>query len=218
MFANLKTLIINRYKSFIFNRILRGFSKLNFTEMTDIETISKLYYYFGNCGWSAKPEYLLTCIKYAIDCNGPILELGSGLSTLIIGIIAKKKHIEMTSLENNLKWSDNIIKLIDKYKLDNIVIINPLKDYGEYEWYNPDFKKTPSFNLVICDGPPSTTKGGRYGFLPIMKESLSLRAVIIVDDTIRIEERDIVKRWAEIIEFDEIQFKNNSPHSVLILR
>ena len=53
------------------------------------------------------------------------------------------------------------------------------------------------FSLVICDGPPARTPGGRYGLLPVMKSHLRPGCVILLDDVSRLEEREIIARWAE---------------------
>jgi len=52
-----------------------------------------------------------------------------------------------------------------------------------------------SFSLVICDGPPGKTRGGRYGVVPVMKERLKPGCVILLDDTGREEERKLASRW-----------------------
>jgi hypothetical protein len=49
--------------------------------------------------------------------------------------------------------------------------------------------------LVLCDGPPAKTKGGRYGLLPILRPRLSPDALILVDDYKRSDEKGIVDRW-----------------------
>ena len=49
--------------------------------------------------------------------------------------------------------------------------------------------------LVICDGPPSSTAGGRYGLVPVMKASLNTSCRILLDDTHRRKEREIIQHW-----------------------
>ena len=39
-------------------------------------------------------EYLAACIQNALVVKGPILECGSGLSSLVVGAIAKQQGIE----------------------------------------------------------------------------------------------------------------------------
>ena len=57
-------------------------------------------------------------------------------------------------------------------------------------------KLMPEFSLVICDGPPASTPGGRYGLLPVMRDKLKAGATILLDDAVREEEQVIANRWA----------------------
>jgi hypothetical protein len=59
--------------------------------------------------------------------------------------------------------------------------------------------RADSFALVVCDGPPGSTKGGRFGLVPIMRERLEPGCVILLDDASREQELAIARRWeAEI--------------------
>lgn len=51
------------------------------------------------------------------------------------------------------------------------------------------------FSLVLCDGPPGNTPGGRYGLLPVLGHRLSPSVVILLDDAGRPDERAIADRW-----------------------
>jgi len=52
-----------------------------------------------------------------------------------------------------------------------------------------------AFSLVICDGPPGTTKGGRYGLLPVLDKRLPPGATILLDDAGRPAETELIRRW-----------------------
>jgi hypothetical protein len=51
------------------------------------------------------------------------------------------------------------------------------------------------FRLVICDGPPGATAGGRYGLLPVLGERLAAEATILLDDSDREGEAEVLQRW-----------------------
>jgi hypothetical protein len=76
-------------------------------------------------------------------------------------------------------------------------ILAPLSDYGEFAWYgSPELESMPNnFSLVIADGPPENTKGGRYGLLPVMHAQLAPGAVILLDDAERVSEQTVLNQW-----------------------
>jgi Methyltransferase domain len=158
--------------------------------------LTDLIYGWGNEAWSARDEYLAGCINHALDSKGPILECGSGLSTILLGAVAKRKGKIHWVLEHKPEWAKKVQIYLDSYNLGCTIITKPLKNYGEFSWYDISFEKIPtSFSLVACDGPPRRTKGGRYGLVPVMRERLMSGCVILLDDAGRKEERHIAKRW-----------------------
>ncbi|MCZ6834529.1 MAG: class I SAM-dependent methyltransferase [Planctomycetota bacterium] len=159
--------------------------------------IIDLIYGWGNEGWSALDEYIAGCIAKAMDTDGPTLECGSGLSTILLGAIAHQRGQKYWALEHTPVWAARVQKYLDKYKLDSVVLdAKPLKDFGAYCWYDAPLETMPdSFSLIICDGPPGDTKGGRYGIVPVMRARLKPGCVILLDDAGRDEEFAIGKRW-----------------------
>ena len=163
----------------------------------DSQLLSDLIYGWGNESWSALNEYLAACISHALQTDGEILECGSGLSTLLVGAAAKYRGARHVALEHNAEWADRVRKQLARFKIDSVTLVcDPLKDYGEFVWY--DMSNAPDvhgYTMVICDGPPGTTKGGRYGLVPIMREKLRSGAQILLDDAGRAEEQEIAARW-----------------------
>ena len=141
--------------------------------ITENRVIFDLIYGWGKQRWFAVDEYLICCLKHALECNGAILECGSGLTTIMVGAIMQKSGNTIWSLEHSQAWGDRTKKYLNKYQINSVCLcIKPLKDYREFSLYDPSFDSMPDkFNLVICDGPPRKTRGGRYGLLPIMRKS-----------------------------------------------
>lgn len=156
-----------------------------------------LIYGWGNDAFSAQREYLAGCIEQALTSRGPILECGSGLTTILIGAVATKRRRGYWVLEHAPEWAARVQRCLHTYKLDSVALLaKPLKDYGSFQWYDAALESMPDgFSLVICDGPPGTTKGGRYGLAPVMRERLQPGCVILLDDVGREEERAIASRW-----------------------
>lgn len=144
------------------------------TETT--EDLVRLVEGWGN-EWSAQPELLDAMIQMARQATGPILECGSGLSSLVLGCVTSQPVI---SLEHDPIWAAYTQKVLEQHGVANVHIqCAPLTDYGPYEWYTP-ISELPDFTVVVCDGPPRDTKGGRNGLGSVREKVVN--AVLLLDD------------------------------------
>lgn len=196
--GRLRSWLRRAHRAFVFSRAMRRLLE-DPAACTNPESriLGALVYGWGNEGWSAHSEYLAACLDHALAVDGPILECGSGLSTVVVAAIAKKRNTEYWVLEHTPEWAAKVQASLTRYRLNSVhLCTTTLEDYGAFSWYDPPLEVMPeNFALVICDGPPGSTKGGRYGLLPIMGDRLGRDCVILLDDAARAEELDIAKRW-----------------------
>src|SRR5712671_6211054 len=83
-----RELLHSGHRYFRFRRALRAFSRdLKTATFTQSWVARDLIYGWGNDAWSASEDYLLACLKYALLTDGPMLECGSGLTTIVLGIV-----------------------------------------------------------------------------------------------------------------------------------
>lgn len=152
---------------------------------------------WGNEGYSAMTEYILALREHASQSTGPILECGSGLSTLVLGLEASRRGLQVWSLEHDMEWTLRMRREIARLGLDSIVLCKaPLKDFGSFTWYDAPLKSMPSkFALAVCDGPPGNTRGGRYGLIELLRDRFRPGAIVLLDDYNRPEEQEIAQRW-----------------------
>src|SRR5207237_8682566 len=79
------------YVEFVFARALRRFQNDPRGSLASgTKVIADLVYGWANKSWSASEDYLVSCSQHAMACHGPILECGSGLTTILVGLIAQK--------------------------------------------------------------------------------------------------------------------------------
>lgn len=147
--------------------------------------------------WSTGPAFLASTVRHALASRGPILECGSGLTTIVLCIIAQKTNRQVVSLEHSLPWVERVRHELDRAGLSSRAVTHAnLKDYGGFAWYDIKNVTVPDgIALVVCDGPPSDTKGGRYGVLPVVFDHLGDRCVILLDDASREGEQAVLRRW-----------------------
>ena len=161
--------------------------------------LSDLVYGWGNESWSGEPEFLQSCIEHALAAKAPILECGSGLTTMILGVVAQHTGNTMWTLEHMPEWGYRVQCYLDELDITSVRLnVAPLAHYVECDWYAPPLEEmSEQFGLVVCDGPPSAGRGGRYGLVPVMRPKLKPGCVILLDDAERKDEQDIILRWSE---------------------
>ena len=186
------------HRGYIFRQRMKKFLKdIETCEQPGSAVIDDLIYGWGNEGWSASDEYISGCIQHALNTKGPMLECGSGLSTVLLGAIAKKRGMALWTLEHSTDWAEKVQECLQAYGIDSVTLcVTPLVDYGDFSWYDPPLDSMPSFfDLVVCDGPPGDTKGGRRGLVSIMGKWFQEGSIILLDDGIRADERKTARQW-----------------------
>ncbi len=160
----------------------------------DRRTLADMRYGWGNTGFSARVPYLEEMCRLALNTREPILECGSGLSTILLGLISAYTLSEIISLDHDPTWYESTRIALQRHKITNVNLrYAPLRNFGSYNWY--DLQDGPiqnNISLVICDGPPSRT-GGRYGLMPRAKKYLNKDCVILLDDID--PEREALELW-----------------------
>lgn len=179
-------------------------------------------------GWAATPELSVTLLKEIIR-NKPklIVGLGSGVTTLINGY-ALEKYVpdgQLYSFEHNSKFAGKTTAEAELHGLGKIINIltAPLKttevEGASYNWYDQDQFNLPGpIEMLVVDGPPlQTQKFARFPALPLLADKLSANATIIIHDTNRKEETEIIRLWLN--EFPEFYAeKLNTDKGITILR
>ena len=168
------------------------------------DVLSELMIGWSNEGYAANLEYLEAVAKIAVRTRGPILECGSGATTILLGSLCARRHIEVWSLEHSPEWQKQVTEALERNGISGVnVAFSPLVKYEEFVWYDPPLAVMPTeFSLVVCDGPPGTTKGGRYGLLPVMGGRLPTGSIVLLDDAGRPGEGELIKRWESEVGFE----------------
>lgn len=159
--------------------------------------VGLLSWAWGNPGYSASLQLLKTVGRLAVERQGAVLECGSGATTLLLGILGRTNGFAVHVLEHQEEWARHMKAILQAQGLANVIVHHaPLKSCGDFEWYDAaGLEAETGFSLVLCDGPPSGTRGGRYGLLPVMGERLLPQCRIVMDDMHRSKEKGILDAW-----------------------
>lgn len=153
-------------------------------------TLSALRWAWGN-RWSASVDYCRAVIAETERHSGNVMEAGSGLTTIILASLG----VPVVALEHDLLWARKVRRWT-RWTRNATVLHRPLNRFDGYDWYGLQPGDLPTdVRLIVCDGPPGTTRGGRYGLIPIVRPSKG--TVVLLDDAARDSERAVLERWRE---------------------
>lgn len=158
------------------------------------EVLRDLVYGWNN-PWSVQDEVIVALWAGAWESTGPILECGSGLSTLLLAVVAERRGIQFVSLEHDAAWYEHVVRTLARLGLDARVELTPLVHHADHDWYHLPDNLPTGFGLVVCDGPPGETFGGRHGLLPAVGDRLAPDCTILMDDAARPGEQGVLERW-----------------------
>lgn len=124
--------------------------------------------------FAAEPVLLSALAALAREAKGPILETGSGLSSLVLA--AANPHVEIHALEDAPIFADYVDQVAKRYGLSNLTVhCLPLKD----GWYDTEGLPKAKWGLVFLDGPRRSS-GRRADAVKHLDLS---QAIIVADDT-----------------------------------
>lgn len=166
------------------------------------DVLAELQRGWGDDGFHAVGGYLEEVAQWAAEARGPVLEIGSGLTTLLLGALVGRRGLPVWTLEHHPQFFRQTKERLKRYNVTNVhLTLSPLRDYGDFCWYDPPLDALPrDFGLVIADGPPGDVKGGRFGLLPVLRSHFAPGVVILLDDAEREQERAVLRKWET--EFD----------------
>ena len=167
----------------------------NDTGLSDL--LAELAHGWGEDGYRARGGYLEEVARRARAAQSPVLEIGSGLTTLVLATLAGLRGVPVWTLEHDEEYFRNTEAKLKRFNLTNVhLTLAPLKDYGDFCWYDPTLDALPrNFGLVVADGPPGDVKGGRFGLLPLLRSHFAPGVVILLDDAERTQEKAALRKW-----------------------
>ncbi len=209
----------NAEKTIRFLRSVTNDQLFNSDGEIDQHILHLLQQLWGNQTWAAPPDYVRKMSSLAATSTHSILECGSGLTTLVLGLVTRNTDQSVWALEHHPQWHDRVRTLLNDLELDHIHLCStPLISYDQFDWYDAPLDEMPEdFGLVICDGPPGTTRGGRYGMMPVMRARLASGATILMDDIGRSNEQEVVRQWRSMEPLSVEIYGNSRKFAVLQL-
>lgn len=158
-------------------------------------------------------DHTLMWLWNFLNTNKPksIVELGSGLSTLVFAIFAESCSGEkprILSIDHDQNWLDQTRSRIQQLGLQDHIDFQLCK-IGDLNLSGTDTKgylvdsnmvqsSVGSPDMILIDGPPG--KIGRFGTFPSVVKAIGGSADIFLDDALRPAEQEIAESWVRLFE------------------
>lgn len=132
--------------------------------------------------WTLEPEALAELYVQAREAKAPVLEMGSGLTTLVLGLALQGTEQAVHALEDNLPSWRQTAAALDRFGVKNVVLhYAPLVPIGpgidEVAYGEADLPE--EFGLALVDGPYHSAQ--RRTALWALRERIR-KARLIIDD------------------------------------
>jgi hypothetical protein len=157
-------------------------------------------------------ESILTiCNDILINERKAVIEFGSGISTLAIASLIRRKGLScrFVSVDGNAAWQAMVSRCLhDAGTAEGVELIHaPVVPHrlaiAGNTWYDLDSHRdsiaASKFDSLIVDGPEACNDQialARYPALPFLRDHLDFeRCFVLLDDAERAGEREVRRRW-----------------------
>jgi hypothetical protein len=172
---------------------------------TDPGVFHALAYHYGVpdrnfIPWPLVPEGLAEVYRLAKEGSGHVLETGSGLSTLVLGLALAGTDRLVHVLEHDVDFWRRTAHMLETFKIPNVSLYyTPLvPEDGRTCRYAVEMADglPETFGVALLDGPP--TKYGREGATRYLLDRIK-GAQLVIDDAGR--ENDLMTMLSEHFDF-----------------
>ncbi|GAB3198653.1 hypothetical protein GCM10027062_13350 [Nocardioides hungaricus] len=166
--------------------------------------------------WTASADLLVELVDRFVELRpATVVEGGSGVSTVVLALAAKEHGIatRIVALEHQPEWAEQTRRMLERHGVAEYaeVRVAPLAPTSlaghETPWYDASaIADLTDVGLVLVDGPPEGTgPRARYPMVPLLRDRLAERCTILVDDTARPGDADVVERWRPLLPGFELE-------------
>lgn len=163
-------------------------------------------------GWAAGSKTAHKLIEYLDELKPrKILDIGSGLTTVLFAEWAKENGAEVISLEHQEKYYNATSKLLDEHSLRADLRLCKLVKTKWGMFYETNIPQ--GLDFILIDGPPGSI--GRGATLYNIYPSLSKDFTAWLDDCTRPQEKQILKQWVQDLEVEVIDIEGLSRGKII---
>jgi predicted O-methyltransferase YrrM len=170
--------------------------------------------------WAASPDVLLTLLDLAKSSKpARVLDLGSGMSTLVLAKSAPQA--EIISIDNSDEYAGKTRKLLAAHGVTNVdVRVAALTPHASgVDWYDlAQLSDISNIDFLFVDGPPgSKNPKARHPAILECISKLNPRAVIVIDDAGREGEKEMAHEFAKLLPSHSLEFLSHEKGTAVLL-
>lgn len=204
--------LLRRVRSLALAPVLEGLRALQASQAADARRLEQVVSLLATIrpraplpafgGYAVRPDFA-TLLVSEVSKQRPacVVELGSGLSTLILGYALESWNGQLWSIEHEPDYARQTQSAVVQHGLEKhvTVIHAPLEPWAHagQPWYGRQWlADVPPIDLLVVDGPQGALcPMARYPAVPALAPYLAPGAAIVVDDAAREDERTMVRHW-----------------------
>jgi predicted O-methyltransferase YrrM len=169
-------------------------------------------------GWAGSPDLLIT-LAHVVKTFKPklVVELGSGVSTVVMSKAGAKKIISFDGSEDFAGQTRNLLNAHGARGVEvRVTKLTPFKNSSG--WYDPNaFKDIKKIDLLVIDGPQGgDDSSARYPAFEVLLNKLSPRAIVILDDVKRAGERKLAEDFAAALPKHSLEILDHEKGTAVI--
>lgn len=138
----------------------------------------------GNLTHVGGADFLIACIEHARKAKLPVLELGTGISTVLMAAAGAEVH----ALEESPDWAKRTDAMLEQAGVDAQIFCTPLT----HGWYKVPAELANDYAFLVVDGPEDCHS--RFAFIARLP---AIPRTVIFDDMDRPEMAERARQWAD---------------------
>ena len=170
--------------------------------------------------WAMRPSAIALLVEEMKRGRESVVELGSGVSTIVLARAARELGARFVSIEHDAAWTKEVRGLLERERLDATRVVHvPLAEL------EPDALAVPSepmlrapaswyrlgalceacpgeIELLVVDGPPAAESPDvliRAPAVPALEDRLAEECTVALDDASRRAERHTAELWGRTL-------------------
>jgi hypothetical protein len=162
--------------------------------------VADLFAYWGDPLQQSDERFMRSCLAEARVADGPILQCGTSLTTLVLGAIcdqSPEQKKQLWCLEQDSHWANLMRSWLTEYQVGSAHVIHSrARLFNDYVWYSLDPNRlAKKYQLVICDGGRATVQGA-IGAISRLHRRFAEKFVILIRNVTSQTDMKHLATWA----------------------